>query len=423
MSAPSKSILAPSQSPPPAKPDNSSSSSSRTKPNLKIGQLPPFVQPHKSQSKMPATHSESILVTDKLSIEDKTRPPTHHKQPSVHAHFLVNDVVGHTGPRSRSGSTSDKGSGSDQTESIRPGMLKNEIRNDDTFLNHKSDLEVPAGPSKTAAAAAASASASASASQLVSAGDPRLPQNDGKIHILLGATGSVSTGKLRKIILKLEEIYTKPKVSIQLILTKAAEKFVSRGEIPSNVRIWRDHDEWDTWRSRTDPVVHIELRRWADIFVIAPLSANTLGKISLGLCDNLLTNVIRAWNTQYPILIAPAMSSYAYNHPATKRHLKVIKEDMKWFEILKPVEKVVGSYGDIGMGGMMDWNEIVDKIVVKLGGYPKNVDDEEEEDEDDERSGNKEDEDEYDEDEDEDEVEEPIDVKDEDRRSESRLSV
>jgi phosphopantothenoylcysteine synthetase/decarboxylase len=215
------------------------------------------------------------------------------------------------------------------------------------------------------------------------AGDPRLPQDDGKLHILLAATGSTSTGKIRLIINKLNEIYGKEKISIQIILTKAAENFVSRGEIPSHIRIWRDKDEWETWKGRSDPVVHIELRRWADILVIAPLSANTLGKIALGLCDNLLTNVVRAWNTQYPFLIAPAMVSYAYNHPATRAHLAVIREEMKWIEVLKPVEKVVGSYGDIGMGGMMDWNEIVNKIVLKLGGYPEEDDDDDDDDDDD----------------------------------------
>lgn len=228
--------------------------------------------------------------------------------------------------------------------------------------------------------------------------DPRLPQDDGKLHILLAATGSISTGKLRMIILKLKEIYGPDRVSIQIILTKAAENFVSRGEIPSNVHIWRDQDEWATWRGRSDPVVHIELRRWADILAIAPLSANTLGKIALGLCDNLLTNVVRAWNTQYPILIAPAMVPYAYNNPATKRHLQVIKEEMGWIEVLKPVEKVVGSYGDIGMGGMMDWNEIVNRIVLKLGGYPEDDDDDDDDNDNDNDDGDDDDDDDEDDD-------------------------
>ena len=97
----------------------------------------------------------------------------------------------------------------------------------------------------------------------------------------------------------------------------------------------------------------------------------------MGLCDNLLTNVVRAWNTSFPILLAPAMVSYSYNAITTKRQLKLIAEEMPWIEILKPVEKVVGSYGDIGMGGMMDWNEVVNKIVMKLGGYPEEEEEEE----------------------------------------------
>ncbi|ODV75445.1 flavoprotein, partial [Cyberlindnera jadinii NRRL Y-1542] len=190
-----------------------------------------------------------------------------------------------------------------------------------------------------------------------------LPQDDGKIHILFGACGSVASAKIRLIVKRLEDIYGKDKLSIQLVLTSAAEHFVSRTDFGPNVFIWRDKDEWSTWKTRTDPVLHIELRRWADILIIAPLTANTLSKVALGICDNLLTNVIRAWNTQYPIVMAPSMVSYAYNSVQTKRHLKTIKEEMPWIEVLKPAEKIIGSYGDIGMGGMMDYNEIVDKIV------------------------------------------------------------
>ena len=208
----------------------------------------------------------------------------------------------------------------------------------------------------------------------------RLQHDDGKLHILFGACGSVSIKKTRLIINKLDEIYG-DKVSVQIILTKSAENFISNTEFPASVNIWRDEDEWTSWNSRTDPVLHIELRKWADILIIAPLTANTLSKIALGLCDNLLTNVVRAWNSQYPIMLAPAMVSFAYTSVITKRHVKVIKEHMPWIEILKPTEKVMSSYGEIGMGGMMDWNEIVVMIVEKLGGYPD--DDEDEDDEDD----------------------------------------
>lgn len=54
------------------------------------------------------------------------------------------------------------------------------------------------------------------------------------------------------------------------------------------------HDsDWQTWKCIGDPVLHIELRNWAHVFVVAPLDANTLAKISTGICDNLLTCVAR----------------------------------------------------------------------------------------------------------------------------------
>lgn len=53
-----------------------------------------------------------------------------------------------------------------------------------------------------------------------------------------------------------------------------------------------DDQEWHAWKQVGDPVMHIELRRWADCMVVAPLSANTLSKMAHGMCDNLLTCVV-----------------------------------------------------------------------------------------------------------------------------------
>jgi phosphopantothenoylcysteine decarboxylase len=93
-----------------------------------------------------------------------------------------------------------------------------------------------------------------------------------------------------------------------------------------------DEDEWpgrpggQRYR-RDDPVLHIELRRWADLFVIAPLDANTLAKLALGLCDNCLTCVWRAWDPARPVVLAPAMNTLMWQHPATARHLRQLAED------------------------------------------------------------------------------------------------
>ncbi|ODV89584.1 hypothetical protein CANCADRAFT_4202 [Tortispora caseinolytica NRRL Y-17796] len=230
----------------------------------------------------------------------------------------------------------------------------------------------------------------------------QLPFNmhDGKLHVLIGATGSVASIKIPFIINKLFEIYG-DRVDIQVVFTKNSEHFVNPGKLlqsvggqyatpgaagpahhpaihscPSGedfslpdmkINIWRDNDEWRLFRNRNSPVLHIELRKWADILLIAPLSANTLAKVANGLCDNLLTSVIRAWNPQFKILVAPAMNTYMYSNPVTKRHLDVIRDQMPWIQIINPIEKVLVC-GDIGMGGMAEWANIVDRLVQELGG-------------------------------------------------------
>ncbi|CAH2352993.1 phosphopantothenoylcysteine decarboxylase subunit Sis2p [[Candida] railenensis] len=329
----------------------------------------------------------------------------HHKVPSVHAHFYADELTKPLKSRSRSGSSaaaSDAGSGSEQF-----------LANNGSVTNF--GMAAATANNQTIAGALGEQNGNI---------DPRLPTDDGKLHVLIGVCGALSVIKVKLIVHKLFEIYTQDKISIQLILTEASENFIPQEilhhlENTKKIRIWRDSDEWTTWKTRSDPVLHIELRRWADVLVVCPLTANTLSKISLGMCDNLLTNVIRAWNTSYPILLAPSMVSYSYNAITTKRQIRLISEEMPWIEILKPVEKVIGSYGDIGMGGMMDWNEIVNRIVMKLGGYP------EEEDDDDESKNNNDDaiadddnddddEDDDDDDEDDDDDDEDEDAADED---------
>ncbi|ODQ67121.1 hypothetical protein NADFUDRAFT_81714 [Nadsonia fulvescens var. elongata DSM 6958] len=206
-----------------------------------------------------------------------------------------------------------------------------------------------------------------------------------KVRILLAVTGSVASIKIGLIIGKLQQVYGVNGVEIQLIITAAAEHFIQhiRNKIPPDVKIWKDENEWATWKGRTDKVLHVELRRWADILLVAPLSANSLAKIANGICDNLLTSVVRCWNPTTPVMVAPAMNTFMYTNPMTKKHLAIIKEEFPWIEVLKPIEKVLVC-GDIGMGGMREWSDIVETMVTRLGGPDDDDDDDEDDDDDDE---------------------------------------
>ena len=121
-----------------------------------------------------------------------------------------------------------------------------------------------------------------------------------------------------------------------MVATEPALYFFDRAEIGTSVVI-RDRDEWPGERYRRgDDVLHIELRRWADLLIVAPLDANTLAKFALGLCDNLLTCLYRAWDPDRPVVLAPAMNTLMWQRPATSRHLAQIWLDQSGRDALPP---------------------------------------------------------------------------------------
>lgn len=137
--------------------------------------------------------------------------------------------------------------------------------------------------------------------------------------------------------------------------------FFDKNMLP--VEIFCDEDEWTTWKGLEDPILHIELRRWADIMVLAPLDANTLGKIACGLCDNLLTCIIRAWKPNKPLLFAPAMNTFMWKHPITANQVQALKSF--GYEEIPCIQKVLAC-GDNGLGAMAETNVIVKNVEAQL---------------------------------------------------------
>nr|AGU68164.1 phosphopantothenoylcysteine decarboxylase [Crithidia acanthocephali] len=146
------------------------------------------------------------------------------------------------------------------------------------------------------------------------------------VHLLLLVTGSVAAIKTG---LLLDQLSTE-RCNIRIAATKAAFHFLRRAQ-PSKTgipfqSIITDEQEWSEWQAMNDSIVHIELRRWADIVVIAPLNANTLAKVATGICDNLVSSVMRAWEVRAkPVIVCPAMNSAMWTHPLTATQLSQLE--------------------------------------------------------------------------------------------------
>jgi phosphopantothenoylcysteine decarboxylase len=149
-------------------------------------------------------------------------------------------------------------------------------------------------------------------------------------QIVLGVTGSVAA-------LRVPSLYEALRLEghrVRVVATGPSLHFFDPAGLavdpfdPLGGPVFLDEDEWagERWR-RDDPVLHIEFRRWADLLIIAPLDANTLAKLAVGLSDNFLTCLFRAWDFAKPVVLAPAMNTLMWESPVTKRHLRQLLED------------------------------------------------------------------------------------------------
>ena len=217
-------------------------------------------------------------------------------------------------------------------------------------------------------------------------------------RVVLGVTGSVAA-------IRTPALYAGLRAqghAVRVVVTEAAHHFFDPHELAPDPAdplpggpLFRDRDEWPEgrWR-RDDPVLHIELRRWADLLVVAPLDANTLAKFALGLSDNFLTCVFRAWDFARPVVLAPAMNTLMWDSPVTRRHLRLLLDDRgdggpvgPWpldeagpvFErhcpsigLVAPISKRLAC-GDVGAGAMAEVPAILDAAARALDGRPRPV--------------------------------------------------
>ncbi len=142
--------------------------------------------------------------------------------------------------------------------------------------------------------------------------------------ILLGVTGSVAAIRTPELARALHDSGHE----VRIVATEPALYFFDPSDLETGVSLFRDAYEWPGSRyERGQPILHIELRKWADVYVLAPLDAHSLGRFALGLSDNLVSSVFRAWDFSRPVVLAPAMNTFMWESPVTRRHLAQMLED------------------------------------------------------------------------------------------------
>ncbi len=159
--------------------------------------------------------------------------------------------------------------------------------------------------------------------------------------IVLGISGSIAAYKS----ILLVRLLVKEGADVKVMLTPAAKDFVSPLVLStlSKNKVVIDLFEEDSWTN------HVELGRWADLMVIAPLSCNTLAKMATGTCDNLLLAVYLS--ATCPVMVAPAMDEDMWKHSATQRNITSLKT---FGNIIIPVAAGELASGLIGEGRMAE---------------------------------------------------------------------
>lgn len=169
--------------------------------------------------------------------------------------------------------------------------------------------------------------------------------------ILLCVTGGIAVFKAAALTSKL----TQAGLEVKVILSDSASKFVTPLTFQA---LSRNDVHIDTFDEKNSKVIaHIDLADWADLIVVAPATANLIGKLANGIADNMITTTLLAATS--PVWIAPAMNVHMYDHPAVRKNLETIRS--YGYGFIEPGEGYLAC-GYVGKGRMEEPETIVEKI-------------------------------------------------------------
>jgi phosphopantothenoylcysteine decarboxylase/phosphopantothenate--cysteine ligase len=164
-------------------------------------------------------------------------------------------------------------------------------------------------------------------------------------HVLIGISGGIAAYKICEVVSSL----AKRGFEVRVILTRSAVEFVTPLTFATLSRspAYTDADFWQPTNGRP---LHIELAEWANIFLLAPVTANTLAKLAYGMADNLLTNTVLA--STCPILFAPAMNTTMWLQPTVQENWHKLLQDSR-YSAIAPTDGILACDA-VGTGRMAE---------------------------------------------------------------------
>lgn len=174
-------------------------------------------------------------------------------------------------------------------------------------------------------------------------------------NVVLGVSGGIAVYKACDIVSK----FRKLSINVDVIMTKSATEFVrpltfaSMSQNPVTSDMFEEPRDWD--------IEHIALAQKADVFLIAPATANIIGKIANGIADDMLSTTVMA--TKAKVIFAPAMNTQMYLNPIVNENIKKLKK--LGYEFISPGEGRLAC-GDIGPGKLADTEDIVEYVKNEL---------------------------------------------------------
>lgn len=173
--------------------------------------------------------------------------------------------------------------------------------------------------------------------------------------VVLGASGGIAVYKACDLVSKLK----KAGINVHVIMTKSATEFVAPLTFQTLSQNYVVEDMFES--PKTWDVEHISLAKKADLFVLAPATANVIGKVANGISDDMLTTTVMA--TKAKVLVAPAMNTNMYENPIVQRNIQILK-DLN-YEFVEP-ESGRLACGDVGSGKLASVDTIFEKIISLL---------------------------------------------------------